>query len=191
MQVKDADVRIKETYSIADAAEVMGLRLPVRVELHTELPGGSKAGYIGVVGGTHRIRIRVGKQKLPKVGTWVALGGTGSESLWHELTHAWQCERDFGGSSKAAFEFYAEDIKKRLKEVGVELRPEDFGHLGMRITEEREVSKRMFGRSISPTWDAYEASPWEVEARSMAASLGSITLKFPVSAKTRRDANIT
>jgi hypothetical protein len=155
--------------SLDEAARQMEIHLPVRVELHAECGAQSKGGYVGVFGGTHRIRVRVGKAKF-RVGAMVRfMDESACATLWHELTHAMQCERDFDGNSSEAFEHYDKDIRRRLKEAGLD--PDSFGQaLGDQVAAERTASKQMFGRSFSPTFDVYEASPWEVEARSSSPS---------------------
>jgi hypothetical protein len=170
-----------------DAARQMGLRLPVRIELHAECGRSSKGGYVGVFNGTHRIRVRVGKAKF-RVGATVRFTEAAAcATLWHEMTHALQCERDFDGNSAEAFEHYDSDIRSRLREAGLD--PDSFGQLlGDQVAAERTMSKQMFGRSFSPTFDVYEASPWEVEARAVADALQHVAITFTISPKTRRNA---
>lgn len=173
--------------SLDDAARQMGLHLPVRVELHAECGTQSKGGYVGIFNGTHRIRVRVGKTKF-RVGAMVRFSEESAcATMWHEMTHALQCERDFGGSSVDAFEHYDSDIKKRLREAGLD--PDSFGQMiGDQVAAERTLSEQMFGRRFSPTFDVYEASPWEVEARAVADALQHVSIQFTISPKTRKNA---
>ncbi len=101
----DAEVGIglapcPQRIGIEQAAHELGIKLPVRVSLHADL-GQAKGRYLGVIKGAHRIEVSVGKTKVPKIGTLVCLPGR-SETLWHELTHALQCERDYGGNDEQA-----------------------------------------------------------------------------------------
>jgi hypothetical protein len=158
---------------------VAGIKLPVRVELHADL-GQANAAYRGVVAGSHRIAIAIGrKTKKPKVGTTIVLPSR-TETLWHELTHAMQCERDYDGDSKKARAYYHASLAETL---GVD--PDDLTREAL-----HEKVRSELRQGDKTTLDLYDSQPWEREARAVGAALAHIEIQFPVSPKTRRGAEV-
>lgn len=170
-----------ERISLEGAARELGIRLPVRVELHENM-GQAKACYLGVAAGSHRIALAVGKQKkesFPRPGTLVCITGH-SSSLWHELTHALQVERDYDGDSVQARHHYQRVLAERL---GIEKEILTRGFLHTLVRRQLKLNGT-YSRALS----VYEDLPWEREAQAVAAERGNVDIEFRISRHTRRDA---
>lgn len=162
---------------IEQAAHELGLRLPVRVELHADLGAQTSGRYLGIIGGSHRIAVRVGaKTKVPRLGTLICLPGVNA-SIWHEMTHALQCERDHAGNFREFVGHYQGQME-RLMGLAKGTMREGAAHLGVKVRRE------MRRRGWSTTLAAYQRHPDEAEAYTNGENLAYVEVVFPVSRKT-------
>lgn len=169
-----------ERITLDAAREALGIERPVRVELHAA-GGQARASYLGIVDGSHRIKLNVGrKTKVPRLGTTVFLPDR-NESLWHELTHALQCERDFDGDSPRAREHYAVEFAKALGVTPEEISTPGYIH--------ERVEGEFKAHGVSATVQLYVTLPWEAEAYAAGETFApEFEVVFPVSRKTPRGA---
>jgi hypothetical protein len=131
---------------LTDATLELGLKLPVRILPHER---GTQGDYWGVRGGAHVISIK--KNALPC-------------ALWHELAHALQCERDFAGDSKAWIEEYRRQAVESFRAHGIKVK-RTMKLWSMVPLMDKEAERTGVSRHDTRAFRAYEAIPYEVEAR--------------------------
>lgn len=149
--------------TLDEAREFLGIHRKVDVRLVPSLSNGRTRGrYVGIVRGKHLILIAVGPTKIP-TGRTVEIHGAANGTLWHELTHALQCERDFDSDHALAYETYMQILALRL---GVE-----------RLSMEG-LHSLITGHERDHVMKIYRSTPWEQEADETREKFGHIKIQF-------------
>lgn len=108
--IKDAvPTEVKVNWPLLrEAAKTIGLTIPVAVRFRSVKAHGGQ--YVGVVNGKHVVEVSTyAGRSIDFI----------NRTLWHELAHALQCERDWNGKHLEFFRHYNRDIKERAVAQGV------------------------------------------------------------------------
>lgn len=116
-QVQEGGGFVIDEHALAQAVITLGIKLPVKIRMHSRQ---------GDTLGNHRLRAGYHDIMLKSYRT----AEQASSTLWHELTHAMQAERDGGGDIHA---WYGVNREQRLYPYSI--RPIE--------VEAREMSERM------------------------------------------------
>lgn len=145
--------------SLEEARQNLGIRHKVRIEAQVGKRG-QAASYLGrTATGTHRIAISTGDGRLPS-GTLTAKADL-ANAIWHELTHALQCERDFGGSVRRFFKDYGRKMSK---------------HFGREMTAEIKLAMQL--KDSAAFVAQYRQAPYEAEAYAVGDALQGVSITF-------------